>query len=517
MSSNEKKLLGLRERKENILQMGGPKSIEKQHKRGKLTARERIDLLFDADTFMEVDALVKHRCTLFGMGGKEIPADAVVTGSGKVEGKNAFVAAEDFTVMAGTFGEMHGKKICKVIDSAGKAGTPFVQIIDSGGARLQEGQDSSEPYAQLFRRQTLYSGVIPQITLLLGSCGGGAAYGPALSDFIIMVDGVSRMYMGGPAFVKTMLGDVKTEEELGGARLHSEITGLCDFVAKDDKEAIDIAKELLHFLPSNNREDPPVVNTGDNPDRLNKGILDILPENSKEPFDMYQIIKEIVDNGHFFEVKAGFAKNMITGFARLNGRSVGILANNSKVMGGVIDVGAANKHARFVRICDAYNVPIIHIQDSPAVMIGQEEEKKGIIKHGSKMLHAVTEASVPKITLVIRHSYAGAQLCMCNIPLGADFVFAWPTAEITLVGPETAASILFAKEIAKAEDPDKVKEERIKEYTDVWVNPYMAAERGYIDDVIEPEASRAMLINALNLLEKKVDEKPWKKHGIIQL
>ena len=517
MNSNVKKLLDLRERKGRIFQMGGSKSIEKQHERRKMTARERIDFLFDAGTFMEVDALVKHRCTLFGMEGKELPADAVVTGSGKINGNNAFVAAEDFTVMAGTFGEMHGKKICKVIDAAAKCGSPFIQIIDSGGARLQEGQDSSEIYAQLFRRHTLYSGVIPQITLLLGSCGGGAAYGPALSDFIIMVDGISRMYMGGPAFVKTMLGENKTEEELGGAKLHSEITGLCDFVAKDDREAIGIAKELLNLLPSNNREKPPIVKTEDNPGRLNKGIMDILPEDSRVPFDMYRIIREIVDNGYFLEYKARFAKNMITCFARLNGQPVGILANNSMVMGGVIDVGAANKHARFVRICDAYNIPIIHIQDSPAVMIGQNEEKRGIIKHGSKMLHAVTEASVPKVTLVVRHSYAGAQLCMCNVPLGADFVFAWPTAEITLVGPETAASILFAKEIAGADNPKEVEEKRIKEYRDVWVNPYMAAERGYIDDVIEPESTRAVLINALNLLKDKVDEKPWKKHGIIQL
>ncbi|PIZ20950.1 MAG: methylmalonyl-CoA carboxyltransferase, partial [Deltaproteobacteria bacterium CG_4_10_14_0_8_um_filter_43_12] len=347
MNSNVKKLLDLRERKGRILQMGGSKSVEKQHERSKLTARERIDLLFDAGTFMEVDALVKHRCTLFGMEGKELPADAVVTGSGKINGNNAFVAAEDFTVMAGTFGEMHGKKICKVIDAAAKCGSPFIQIIDSGGARLQEGQDSSEIYAQLFRRHTLYSGVIPQITLLLGSCGGGAAYGPALSDFIIMVDGISRMYMGGPAFVKTMLGENKTEEELGGAKLHSEITGLCDFVAKDDREAIGIVKELLSLLPSNNREKPPIVKTEDDPGRLNKGIIDILPEDSRVPFDMYRIIREIVDNGYFLEYKARFAKNMITCFARLNGQPVGILANNSMVMGGVIDVGAANKHARF--------------------------------------------------------------------------------------------------------------------------------------------------------------------------
>lgn len=517
MNLNQEKLLDLRERKNKILQMGGPKNIDKQHSRGKLTARERIDCLFDKNTFSETDALVRHRCTLFGMEGKEIPADGAICGSGKIRGRNAFVGADDFTVIGGTFSEMHGKKFCKTIDAAAKCGVPFIQIIDSGGLRLQEGQDASEAYALLFRRHTLYSGVIPQITLLLGSCGGGAAYGPALSDFIIMVKGISRMYMGGPAFVKTMLGEVKTEEELGGTWLHGGITGLCDFVAKDDKEAIEIAKDILSYLPSNNREQPPVVDIGDDPNRLNKGILDILPEGSKSPFNMFKIIHEIVDNGRFLEVKANFGKNMITGFARLNGQSVGILANNSQFMGGVIDVNAAVKHARFARICDAYNVPIIHLQDATAVMIGQVEEKRAIIKHGSKMLHAITEATVPKITLIIRNSYAGAQICMANIPIGADFVFAWPTAEITSVGPDTAASIIFAKEIAKSSNPDELRAQRIEEYTKLFLNPYVAAERAYIDDVIEPEKSRSILINALKLLENKVDERPWKKHGIIQL
>lgn len=517
MNLNQEKLLDLRRRKDKILQMGGPKNIDKQHSQSKLTARERINCLFDKNTFSETDILVKHRCTLFGMEGKEIPADGAVVGSGKIRGRNAFVGAQDYTVVGGTLSEMHGKKFCKGIDAAAKCGAPFIQIIDSGGLRLQEGQDASEAYALLFRRHTLYSGVIPQITLLLGSCGGGAAYGPALSDFIIMVKGISRMYMGGPAFVKTMLGEVKTEEELGGASLHGSITGLCDFVAKDDKKAIEIAKDILSYLPSNNREQPPVIDTGDDPSRINKGIMDILPEDSKAPFNMFKIIHEIVDNGQFLEVKANFGKNMITGFARLNGKSVGILANNSQFMGGVIDVKAAVKHSRFVRLCDAYNIPVIHLQDSPAVLIGHAEEKRAIIKHGSKMLHAVTEATVPKITIIIRNSYAGAQLCMANKPMGADYVFAWPTAEITSVGPDTAASIIFAKEIANAENPDELRAQRIEEYTKLFINPYVAAERAYIDDVIEPEQTRSILINALQLLENKVDERPWKKHGIIQL
>ena len=517
MKTNIDKLNELKERKEELLQMGGAEAVEKQHSRNKLTARERIDLLFDPGTFDEVDILVKHRCSFFDMDKREVPADAVICGHGKVEGRHAFVAAEDFTTFAGTFAEMHGKKFCKMLDFAGQAGVPFIQMIDSGGARLQEGQDSSEVYAQVFRRHTLYSGVIPQISLLMGSCGGGAAYGPALTDFIIMVDGIGRMYMGGPAFVRTMLGQEKTEEDLGGAKVHSQITGLCDLVAKNDEHAVALAKELLSFFPPNCKERPPIIDTGDDPDRRNENILNILPDNSRSLFDMRKVITEVVDDGYFFETKPTYAGNMITGFARLNGQPVGILANQSLVKGGTIDVHAANKHARFVRCCDCFNIPVIHFQDSPGVMIGQEEEYRSIIKIGSKMLHATTEATVPKITLILRHSYAGAQLCMCNKPMGADFVFAWPTAEIALVGPETAASVIYAKELASAENPEELRERRLKEYADLWINPYMAAERGYVDDVIEPEDTRRILIRSLEVLENKTEEHLWKKHGNIQM
>ncbi len=517
MNTKMESLRTLREKKDKIVKMGGLSAIEKQHSRNKLTARERIDLLFDPDTFTEIDMLVKHRCTSFGLDKREIPADAVITGHGKIEGRDAFIASEDNTTFAGTFGEMHGKKFCKVLDLAAEAGAPFIQIIDSGGARLQEGQDSSEVYAQVFRRHTLYSGVIPQITLLMGSCGGGAAYGPALSDFIIMTEETGYMYMGGPAFVKTMLGDEKTEQILGGAKVHSQITGLCDLVARNDEEGISLAKELLRFLPSNNKETPPIIKMDDKPNRKNKDILDILPDDSRRPFDMHKIITAIVDGGFFFEMKPDYAKNMITGFARFDGKAVGILANQSMVKGGTIDVHAANKHARFVRLCDSYNIPVFHIQDSTGVMIGQEEEYRGIIKIGSKMLHATTEATVPKITLIIRHSFAGAQLCMCNKPMGADFVFAWPTAEIALVGPETAASVIYAKEIATAHNPEETKKIKIQEYSNFWINPYFAAERGYIDDVIEPEDTRRILIRALEILKNKREERPWKKHGNIQM
>jgi len=517
MNANLEKLNYLRERKGKIMQMGGNERIAAQHKLGKLTVRERVEKLLDPDSFNELDALAKHRCIQFGMAGKEIPADAVVNGYGTIKGRTVFVGGEDFTTSAGTYGEVHGQKLCKILDMAFTAGAPFIQMIDSGGARLQEGQDSSEWYAQLFRRHTLYNGVIPQISLLMGHCGGGAAYGPALTDFIIMVKGTAFMYMGGPAFVKTMLGYDAIAEELGGTSVHGPITGLTDIIAENDGHALELARELLDYLPSNNRENPPFVSSTDVPHRRNENILDILPEASKIPFDMKKVIAEVVDGGHLFEIKAQFARNMITGFARLNGYVIGIVANQSTVKGGIIDVDASDKLARFVRICDSFNIPLIQFQDSPAVMIGKDQELKGIIRHGSKMLYAYTEATVPKITLVVRKSYAGAQLCMCNKPIGADIMFAWPTAEIALVGPETAASVIFAKEIASAKNPEEVRRSRIEEYTKFYINPYVAAERGYIDDVIEPEETRIKLIAALEALKNKKQDRPYKKHGNLQM
>ena len=517
METNKEKLKQLRARKNKIFQMGGDKRIEAQHKTGKLTVRERIEGLFDPGSFQELDALAKHRCMQFGMEGKEIPADAIVTGYGIINGRIVFFAGEDYTTFAGTYGEVHGQKACKTIDMAHTAHAPFIQIIDSGGARLQEGQDSSEWYAQLFRRHTLYNGIIPQISLLMGHCGGGAAYGPALTDFIIMVEGTSFMYMGGPAFVKTMLGYDAAAEELGGTSVHGPITGLADVIAKNDEQALESAKKLLSFLPSNNSCDPPYLNPTDSSSRKNEGILDILPETSKHPFDMHKVVAAVVDDGHLFEIKAQFAPNMITGFARLNGYVIGVVANQSMIKAGVIDVDASDKLARFVRICDSFNIPLVQFQDSPAVMIGKEQEDKGIIRHGSKMLYAYTEATVPKITLVVRKSYAGAQLSMCNKPIGADIMFAWPTAEITLVGPETASSVIFAKEIAAAENPEEMKRIKIEEYAKHYVNPYVAAERGYIDDVIEPEETRIKLISALEAMKNKKEERPTKKHANLQM
>ncbi len=517
MPSNVDKLKDLKERKNKVLQMGGTKAIERQHEIGKLTIRERFDKLLDSESFNEIDALARHRCIQFGMAGKEIPADAVVCGYGTINGRTVFLGGEDFTTFAGTYGEMHGQKLCKILDMAFYARVPVIQIIDSGGARLQEGQDSSEWYAQLFRRHTLYNGVVPQISLLMGHCGGGAAYGPALTDFIIMVKGKSFMYMGGPAFVKTMLGYDANAEELGGTSVHGKVTGLADIITDSDEHAIQLAKELLSYLPSNNTESPPYVKPIDSPTRKNTNIMNLLPEASKIPFDMKKVIGEVVDDGRLFEIKAEFAKNMITGFARLNGYVIGVVANQSMVKGGVIDVDASDKLARFVRICDAFNIPLVQFQDSPAVMIGKDEEWKGIIRHGSKMLYAYTEATVPKITLVVRKSYAGAQLCMCNKPIGADMMLAWPTAEITLVGPDTAASVIFAKEISTASNPEEVKKARIEEFRRLYINPYVAAERGYIDDVIDPEETRVKLITALEALKNKKQDRPFKKHANMQM
>ena len=491
--------------------------IEKQHKLGKLTAQERVDKMLDHGTFEEIDKFVQHRCSYFGMEKREIPGDAVIIGSGKINGRTVFVAAEDYTVMAGTYGEMHGKKMCKALDMAGRARVPFIQIVDSGGARLQEGQDASEWYAQLFFRHTYWNGVIPQITISAGHTAGGAAYSPALTDFIIQVKNIGYMYMGGPAFVKTQLGEEATVDELGGYELHRRVTGLCDIIAEHDEHALQLTKELLNFLPSSNLEKPLAVNTGDDPERRNEDIYDVLPDSPRQPYDMHEIIKRVVDKGYLFEIKKDFAPNMITAFARLNGEAVGIIANNPIYMAGAIDYNASDKLARFVRICDSFNLPLVQFQDTPAVMIGSQQERMGIIRHGSKMLYAYSEATVPIVTVIVRKSYAGAQLCMANKPMGADYVVAWPCAEISLVGPDTAASVIFAKEIRAAENPEEVRQKRMAEYAKVWTNPYRAAERGYIDDIIEPEDTRRTIIRALERFKNKKIERPWRKHANMQM
>lgn len=507
----------LKRRKEKIMQMGGPKAVEQQRKAGKWTARERVEYFFDPGTFTEIGMFVKHRTIHFGMDQREVPAEGVVVGYGKVNGRSVMVAAEDYTAMAGTFGEYHGKKFSQAIDMAKEWGIPFVGMNDSGGARLQEGMDTLQAYAWLFRSQILASGIVPQIALLMGPCLGGQAYHPVMQDFVFQCRKTGFMGIAGPAFVKTQLGEEITLEELCGVEAHAVKTGQTHVVAEDDKECLDKAKELLTYLPQNNKEKPPRVDTGDPAERLVPELDGLVPEEAHEPYDMHEVILRIVDNGVFFEILKDFAQNVIVGFARINGRSVGIVASQPLVMGGVIDCDAADKVARFVRFCDLFNIPLINFHDTPAYMIGSYEEHKGILRHGAKMLYAYIDATVPKVTVIMRKSFAGAYLGMCCKDTGADLVYAWPIARVTIVGAETAASVIFAKEIKNAEDPAAVAAERIRQYRDLYENPYCGAERGYIDDVIMPSETRRFISRALDILENKQVVRPWRKYSNINL
>lgn len=507
----------LARRKEAIKKMGGEKAVANQHKSGKWTARERIEYLFDPGTFTEIGAFIKHRQTAFGMAGREIPAEGVVTGYGKVNGRMVMAAAEDYTAMAGTFGELHGKKFAQAIDMAKEMGIPFIGMNDSGGARLQEGIDTLQAYAWLFRSQDLASGIIPQIALLMGPCLGGQAYHPVMQDFVIQCRKTGFMGIAGPAFVETQLGKKIDLETLCGVEAHAVKSGCTHLVAEDDKDALDKAKELLQFLPQNNREKPGQVSGGDSRERLVPELDDVLPEKTYESFDMHDIISRIVDDGYFFEIMPEFAPNIIVGFARFNGRSTGIIASQPDWKGGVIDCNAADKAARFIRFCDGFNIPLVNIHDTPAFMIGPEEEWKGILRHGAKLLFSYINATVPKITVIVRKSFAGAYLGMCCKDTGADLVFAWPQATVTIVGAETAASVIFAKEIKGAENPQEARAARIKEYRDLFENPYCAAERGYIDDVIMPSETRKYICAAMDLLENKQVVGPWRKHTNINL
>jgi len=477
--------------------------------------------------------LATHHCTFFGMDKKEMPADGVITGYGKIDGRLVFVYSQDFTVLRGSYGEMHGRKICKIMDKAAQIGAPVVGICHSGGLRLHEVLGPMEMFGQLFYRNSIYSGVIPQISLVMGTVAGGQAYSPGLTDFIIMTEG-SFIYVAGPAFVRTQIGEETIEEELGGAVMHSEVSGVADLVAKDEmdcfkktrqlllvaKDEMDCFKktrQLLSFLPSNNSSSPPIIDSGDNVEHRETRLNTLVPVNSRIPFDMRELIRLVLDHGDFFEVKPQYAQNMITGFGRLNGRSVGIVASQPLVLAGVIDVKAAEKAARFVRFCDCFNIPIVTFQDTPGYMIGTKEERKGMIFRGAKLLYAYAEATVPKITVIVRKAYAGAYIAMGSKYIGADQVFAWPIAEIASVAPETAASIIFKSEIEGASNPEKVREERLREYYEKFINPYNAASRQDIDDVIEPSETRPVLIRALGLLASKKEEKPRRKHGNIPL
>lgn len=507
------KIQQLGQMKEAIKQGGGEKRIKKQHESGKLTARERLDLLFDEGSFVEIDAFVKHRCTAFGMEGVDAPGEGVVTGYGTVEGRLVYAYAQDFTVVGGSLGEMHAKKICKVMDMALKMGAPLIGVNDSGGARIQEGVDALSGYGNIFFRNTIASGVIPQITVIMGPCAGGAVYSPALTDFIFMVDKTSQMFITGPQVIKAVTGEEVSAEDLGGAMTHNKISGVAHFVSADEKQCIEDIKRLLSFLPSNNMENAPEFDCTDDLNRIEDKLNEIVPDNPNKAYDMKEVMAAIVDNGDFMEVQPYYAMNIITAYARLNGKSIGIIANQPKVLAGCLDINASDKAGRFIRTCDAFNIPVLNLVDVPGFLPGTNQEYGGIIRHGAKMLYAYSEATVPKVTLITRKAYGGAYIAMCNKELGADQVFAWPSAEIAVMGPDGAANIIFKKDIENAKNPAAARQEKIQEYKDKFANPYVAASRGYVDDVIEPSTTRQRLISAFEMLESKRENRPAKKHG----
>jgi acetyl-CoA carboxylase carboxyltransferase component len=511
------KIRELQERESKIKEMGGAKALAQQHERGKLNARERLDRFFDPGSFRELDIFVKHRGTLFGLDKVDIAADGVITGYGTVNGRQVFAFSQDFTARAGTLGEMHSKKICKVMDLALKAGKPFVGFNDSGGARIQEGVDALSGYGQIFYRNAIASGVVPQISAIMGPCAGGAVYSPAMTDFVFMVKNTSYMFITGPDVIKSVLGEVITQEELGGAMTHSSRSGVAHFACESDADAIDRMKVLLGYLPDNNMEDPPVVPNDDSPVRMDASLDSIIPDNPMGPYDMKDIIRMVVDLGEFYEIHEYYAQNILVGFSRLNGRTIGIIANQPKVLAGCLDTDSSDKATRFIRFCDAFNIPMLTITDVPGYLPGKQQEWGGIIRHGAKLLWCYSEATVPKVTLIVRKDYGGSYLAMCSKDLGADMVLAWPTAEIAVMGAEGAANIIFRKDISDAPDPAAKRQEKIEEYRNLLYNPYIAASRAYIDGVILPSETRPRLIEAFEILASKRMALPPKKHGNIPM
>ncbi len=509
MATVKERIAQMNAKKEHIMQGGGAKRIAKQHEKGKFTARERLDLLFDEGTFVELDLFVKHHCTNFGQDKKEIPADGIVTGYGTVDGRLVYAFAEDFTVEGGSLGEMHAKKIWKVQDMALKMGAPLIGINDSGGARIQEGVNALSGYGGIFYRNTKASGIIPQISVIMGPCAGGAVYSPALTDFIYMVKQSSHMFITGPAVIKSVTAEEVTFEELGGAMTHNIQSGVAHFAAEDERDCIEQIKYLLSFLPSNNMEDAPFVPTEDDPSRIEERLNTIIPDNPSVPYDMKEVIRLLVDDGEFYESQKFYARNIITCFARFAGRTVGIIANQPKELAGCLDINASDKAGRFIRFCDAFNIPLVNLVDVPGFLPGTNQELGGIIRHGAKMLYAYCEATVPKITLILRKAYGGAYIAMCCRELGADQVMAWPTAEIAVMGAAGAANIIFRK------DPDK--DAKTQEYIEEFATPYKAASEGYVDMVIEPSETRPRIITALNMLANKRKGRPAKKHGNVPL
>ncbi len=516
MSMNEK-IKELREKKKQASLGGGKKRIAAQHDKGKLTARERIDLLLDKDSFVELDAFALHHCTDFGMDKKRILGDGVVTGYGRIDGRVVYVFSQDFTVFGGSLGWKFAEKVCKIMDLALKNGAPLIGLNDSGGARIQEGVISLGGYAEIFFRNVMASGVIPQISAVMGPCAGGAVYSPAMTDFIFMVKETSHMFITGPDVIKAVTGEKVTFEDLGGAMSHNQKSGVAHFAAENEEHCIEYIKTLLSYLPSNNLDDPPRIKPDDDPERMDDELLSILPDKSDKPYDMKEIIKHVVDNGDFLEVHEHWAKNIVVGFGRLDGYPIGIIGNQPKVLAGTLDIASSTKGARFVRFCDAFNIPLLTFVDVPGFLPGTAQEYGGIIKNGAKLLYAYCEANVPKMTVIIRKAYGGAYDVMCSKHIRADINFAWPSAEIAVMGPDGAVNIIFRKDIQAAKDSKKKAKELVNEYREKFANPYIAAEMGYIDDIIEPQETRPRLISALHTLKNKREDRPDKKHGNIPL
>ena len=516
-TSAQQKVAELQMLKTTALLGGGERRIEQQHKKGKLTARERLDLLLDPGSFNELDMFVTHRSTDFGLDAQKIPGDGVVTGYGQIDGRLVYVFSQDFTVFGGSLSEAHSEKICKVMEMAMKNGAPIIGLNDSGGARIQDGVVSLGAYADIFLRNTLASGVVPQISAIMGPCAGGAVYSPAITDFIFMVEETSHMFVTGPNVVKSVTHEDVTFEELGGAQIHNSKSGVAHFACPSEADCIRMIRQLMAYLPSNNVDDPPHIVPTDTPKRAEAALDTIIPDNPNKPYDMTSVIQYIVDDGDFFEVHEHFAKNILVGFARLNGRSVGIVAQQPRALAGVLDINSSDKAARFVRFCDCFNIPIISFVDVPGFLPGVSQEHNGIIRHGAKLLYAYCEATVPKITVITRKAYGGAYDVMSSKHIRGDINYAWPTAEIAVMGPEGAVNILFKDDIEQAESPEQRRKELITEYTAKFANPYIAAGRGYIDEIIEPSQTRSKLINALEMLKNKRDTNPPKKHGNIPL
>jgi propionyl-CoA carboxylase beta chain len=510
-----KAIEALRQKRE-VAQLGGGKErIEIQHKSGKLTARERIDILLDENSFTEMDPFVVHRTSEFHL--EEFPGDGVVTGHGTIQGRKVFVFAQDFTVYGGSLSEAHAEKICKIMDLAMKVGCPIIGLNDSGGARIQEGVVSLGGYADIFLRNTLASGVVPQISAIMGPCAGGAVYSPAITDFILMVKGTSYMYVTGPKVVKTVTHEEVTHDDLGGAAVHSGKSGVSHFMTENEIACLELIRELVTYMPQNNRSEAPRIACDDPIDRHEPELNDVIPENPNKPYEIKRVIEKIVDHGKFLEVHQDWAQNIVVGFARLNGRSVGIVANQPAYLAGVLDINSSAKAARFVRFCDCFNIPLITFVDVPGFLPGTDQEWNGIIKHGSKLLYAFAEATVPKITVITRKAYGGAYDVMSSKHIRGDFNFAWPTAEIAVMGPKGAVEIIYKREIDQAKSPEAEAERLVQEYTEKFANPFIAAKRGYVDDVIEPADTRTILIKSLEMLESKRDTNPWRKHGNIPL